>query len=333
MGAKGVPSRILAPVWGSAALYAPRRGAPASAAGQVPIEDLLEVYGWDSVGPDTGLLGVLGSPVGHSLSPLMHNAGLRALGLNLCYLPFESSTVAEFLPLIAELRLRGLSVTLPFKEAIAPHLDRLDPVARRSGAVNTVVKVWNRLEGHNTDVAASVAPLRRWLPLRGARVAVIGAGGAARAFLEGLRGRGARVTLFNRTAARGRDLARATGVRHLPWSRLRGFGCDLLVNTTPVGMAPGTERAPVPAAWVKASRVYDLVYNPPETLFLRRARARGAQVRGGLDMFVAQGAAQFRLFTGREAPVVEMRHAVESALMAPDGPGAPSKVEDADAVR
>jgi len=314
MGTKGVPSRILARAWGSAATYAPRRGAAPSAPGQVPIEDLLELYGWDRVGSSTGLLGVLGSPIGHSLSPAMHNAALEALGLDLVYLPFEASGLAEFLPLISELRLRGLSVTAPFKESILPHLDRVTPVALRCGAVNTVVKVWNRLEGHNTDVAASLAPLRRWMRLRGSRIAVLGAGGAARALLEGLRGRGAEVTVFNRTSGRGRDLARHAGVRYLAWSRLRGHRCDLLINTTPVGQAPMADKSPLPASWLGAPQVYDLVYNPAETLLLRRARARGAEVRGGLEMFVAQGAAQFRLFTGRRPPLAVMRRAAEAAL-------------------
>jgi shikimate 5-dehydrogenase len=109
-------------------------------------------------------------------------------------------------------------------------------------------------------------------------------------------------------------MARRTGARHLPWSRLRGYRCDLLINATPVGQAPRVDVTPIPASWVRAPRVYDLVYNPAETLLLRRARARGAEVRGGLDMFVAQGAAQFRLFTGRRAPVAVMRRAVVSAL-------------------
>ncbi len=122
------------------------------------------------------------------------------------------------------------------------------------------------------------------------------------------------MTIFNRTPANALDLARSTGARHLAWSRLRGHRCDLLINTTPVGQAPRAEATPIPAAWVRSRRVYDLIYNPPETLLLRRARARGAEVRGGLEMFVAQGAAQFRLFTGRRAPLAVMRRAVVEAL-------------------
>ena len=323
MGPKGVPSRILAPLWGSAALFAPRRGAPGSAPGQVPIEDLIDVYRIDQMRGDTGLLGVLGSPVGHSLSPVMHNAGLRALKINMRYLPFEAATLAEFLPLMAELRLRGVSITLPFKEAFLPHLDEVDAEARRCGAVNPVIKVWNRLEGHNTDIQASVDPLRARMKLKGARVAVMGAGGAARACLEGLRGEGARVTVFNRTGSRARDLARRAGVRHLPWGRLQRFPCDLLVNATPVGMEPRIDRTPVPVSWIAAPRVYDLVYNPSETRLMKSARRIGRQTLGGLDMFVAQGARQFRMFTGREAPVEVLRRAVESALAREVGDGNP----------
>jgi len=315
MGPKGVASRILGPSWGSVGVFAPRRGAPASAPGQVPLEDLVETYRLDTLRPSTGLLGVLGSPVGHSLSPAMHNAALEALGLDLRYLPFEASTVAEFLPVLSELRLRGLSVTLPFKEAIVPHLDRVDAGARRLGAVNTVVKIWNRLEGSNTDAAASLVPLRGFVRLKDARIGVLGAGGAARALVPGLVRRGARVTIFSRTPGRGRDLARASGARALPWGRARGFRCDLLVNATPVGMGVRAKALPVPIAWVSARRVYDLIYTPAETALVRRARARGIPAKGGLEMFLAQGAAQFRLFTGQPAPRAVMRRAAQEALV------------------
>ena len=314
MGPKGVPSRILAPSWGSAAVYAPARGAAASAPGQLSLEELFDVYRVHRIGPHTRLLGVVGHPIGHSLSPRLHNAALGELGLDYCYLPFEAARLAEFLPVLVELRLGGLSVTLPHKEAIIPHLDAVDETARRVGAVNTVVKVWNRLEGRNTDVEASLAPLRRRIALKGARVAVMGAGGAARALVDGLVRAGARVTVFNRTAAHARTLARRLGARHLPWARLRRFPCDLLVNATSVGLAPEIDRSPVPVSWITAPVVYDIIYNPPETRLLREARARGKAALQGVDMFVAQAAAQFALFTGRQAPVDLMRRVAMEAL-------------------
>lgn len=314
MGPKGSASRILAGAWGSAAIYAPRRGAPESAPGQVAFEDLLDVYRVLELRPDTALLGVLGSPVDHSLSPVMHNAALAALRINMRYLPFEASTLVEFMPLMSELRVRGLSVTSPFKSALLPYLDDLTPEARRCAAVNTVVKVWNRLHGHNTDIEALIAPLRPLMPLAGSKVAVMGAGGVAAAAVQGLCREGAQVTVFNRTAARGRDLARRAGARALPWRRLHGLRCDLLVNATTVGHGQDQGKTPVPISWVRARRVYDLIYNPPETLLLARARRRGIAVLGGLEMFVAQGAAQFRLFTGQEPPLDVMRQAVRSAL-------------------
>jgi 3-dehydroquinate dehydratase / shikimate dehydrogenase len=314
MGPKGVPSRVLAPHWGSAAIYAPPRGGEPSAAGQIALEDLFDLYRIDRIDAETRVLGVVGSPIGHSLSPLLHNTALGALDLNYCYVPFEATTLAEFLPLVSELRMAGLSVTLPHKERIGQYLDHVDETARAVGAVNTVVKTWNRLEGFNTDVEAALEPLRRRLSFEGSRVAVMGAGGAARALVHGLCREGARVTLFNRTATRARDLARRFGARSLPWPRLKRFACDLLINATSVGLAPEVERTPIPASWVKAPRVYDIIYNPPETLFLKQARARGAETIGGLDMFVAQGAAQFRLFTGREPPVAAMRRSILEAL-------------------
>ena len=317
MGGKGIPSRILAPLWGSAAIYAPARGATDSAPGQIPLDDLFDLYRFDRIGPGTRLLGVLGFPIGHSLSPRVHNAALGALDLDYRYLPLEARTMAEFLPLLSELRLCGLSVTLPHKETILPHLDVLDGTARRIGAVNTVIKIWNRLEGFNTDVEAAVAPLRSRLTLQGMRVAVMGAGGAARALVHGLVAEGARVTLFNRTPSRARDLARALTVRHLPWARLRGFVADLLINATSVGLSPDVDRTPIPGTWIAAPVVYDISYNPPETRLLREARARGLEVIDGLEMFVAQAAAQFELFTGRRAPLDVMRRAALAGLPSP----------------
>ena len=163
MGPKGIPSRILAPFWGSAGVFAPARGATTSAPGQIPLEDLFDQYRFESIGPDTRILGVLGSPVGHSLSPAMHNAALAARGLDYRYLPFEASSIAEFLPLLSDLPLSGLSVTLPHKETIVPYLDEIDTIARAVGAVNTVVKSWNRMKGYNTDAEAAVAPLKRYM--------------------------------------------------------------------------------------------------------------------------------------------------------------------------
>jgi 3-dehydroquinate dehydratase/shikimate dehydrogenase len=325
MGPKGVPSRILAGHWGSAAVYAPARGGAPTAPGQVSLEDLFDLYRWDRIDPETRLLGVVGYPIGHSLSPLIHNVALGAMDLNFRYLPFEATTLAEFLPLASELRVSGLSVTLPHKEKFLSYLDDLDETARAVGAVNTVVKTWNRLEGRNTDVEAALEPVRRrGVALKGSRVAVLGAGGAARALVYGLVRDGARVAVFNRTAGRARELARRFGARALPWGRLRGFACDLLVNATSVGLAPDSERTPLPASWVSAPMVYDIIYNPPETLFLREARARGAEVIGGVEMFVAQGAAQFRMFTGREPPLELMERTVLGALGASpatsDGP-------------
>jgi len=314
MGTKGAPSRVLAPFWGSAAIYAPRRGDRLTAPGQITLEDLFDTYRFDEIGRETRLFGVLGNPIGHSLSPIMHNAAFRALDLDLRYLPFEASTLAEFMPLLADLRLAGLSVTIPYKERFLPHLERLDAAARRAGAVNTVLKRWNRLEGYNSDTAAALAPLRGRIRLRGARVGVLGAGGAARALLAGLQRRGARVTVFSRTRSKAAALAERFGAHPLPWHKARRFRCDLLINATPVGMAPDITRTPIPGSWIAAPLVYDMVYNPLETRFLSLARRRGAGTLGGLEMFLEQGVTQFEMFTGRRAPRPVMRWAVVEAL-------------------
>ncbi len=185
MGAKGAVSRILALAWGSWATFASSRPGRESAGGQFTVEELSERFRVKEIGEGTRLLGVVGFPLGHSLSPLIHNRALRETGIDSCYLPFETEMLGEFLPLREALNLTGFSVTLPYKETIREHLDEVDATAARLGAVNTVVKKGNRLVGSNTDVPAGLRVLERALPVKDRSVAILGAGGAGLALAFG----------------------------------------------------------------------------------------------------------------------------------------------------
>jgi 3-dehydroquinate dehydratase/shikimate dehydrogenase len=323
MGEAGLLTRVLAPAFGAFLTYGSLDAAQATAPGQLSARELRELYRVHALGPRTLVTGLVGSPVGHSLSPHMHNAAFRALGLDAVYLPLEVTDVSDFVRRMADPRtrelewnLRGLSVTAPHKQAIIPHLDAVSPDAARIGAVNTVVVTSDGLEGYNTDADASLVPLEGLVELRGARVAVVGAGGAARALLWSLGERGASATVFARDAERGRTLAAEFGAGASPLEGARFGGFDVVVNTTPLGTRGAREsETPANSQQLAGARLaYDLVYNPTRTRFLEEARAAGCHTVGGLGMLAAQAAEQFRLWTGRELPYTVMLAAAEAKL-------------------
>jgi shikimate dehydrogenase len=211
-----------------------------------------------------------------------------------------------------------VAVTHPHKETMLSHCDEIDPVARKVGAVNTVVRRWNQLVGYNTDVEGGVAPLRRALPLKGARVGILGSGGSARALALGLAREGATVTIFARGAARAEAVARDAGCRVQSWGRARTFHGQVLVNATPVGMHPGPDESPVPWDGIQVEIAYDLVYNPASTRFLREAVQTGARALGGIEMFLEQALLQFGILSGQEAP-----RSLFEEILAPHRKGAP----------
>jgi 3-dehydroquinate dehydratase/shikimate dehydrogenase len=324
MGESGLLTRVLAPSRGAFLTYGSLDGEHATAPGQITARELRELYRVDAINERTSIMGLVGSPVAHSLSPQMHNAAFEARGLDAVYLPFETRDVRAFARRMAHPRtrelawnLRGFSVTAPHKSAIIEELDEIDAAAREIGAVNTVVCEGDELHGYNTDAAASLAPLRALIDLRGARVALIGAGGAARALLWSLRESHARTTLFARDHERARTVAEQfdASSRQLEGAHFNEF--DLVINATPLGTRGAREDETVAsAAQLRGVRLaYDLVYNPAETRFLREARAAGCEACvGGLAMLVSQAAAQFELWTGASAPVEVMRAAAEKKL-------------------
>ena len=327
MGEAGEALRVTARAAGAHfSTYAPPAGWPATAPGQSDAGRLRRRHRrWGAkLASPAPLYGVAGFPVAQSLSPAMHEAAFRHLGIEAAYLPFE--VPPEDLPVfLAAARLAGvagLNLTLPHKEAAVPLLDRLDEDAARIGAVNTILPTDDGLDGGllgvNTDWIGAVGALEEALggPLAGKRASVIGAGGSARAVLYGLRRSGAEATAYARDQARGAACAARFGADCAPLDRLRDASADLLVNTTPVGMAggPAEGKSPAPAEVVAAHEVvFDLVFHPRRTPLLELAAAAGRREVSGLRMLVLQGAAAFTRWTGRPAPLAAMAEAAERA--------------------
>jgi shikimate dehydrogenase len=263
----------------------------------------------------TKLYGVVGYPVGHSLSPVMHNAAFAAKGLNAVYLAFETKDIDGCVKGMRALGIRGLSITIPHKSEVMPLLDEVDGLAKRIGAVNTICNDKGRLVGYNTDAIGAIKALEEKVELDGKTCTIIGAGGAARAIGFILKENGVEVQVANRSSERGRALAHSLDCQYLTLDQLDKISADILINTTPVGMAPRIDHCPVPEqSLTKGMVVMDIIYNPIETRLLTIARARGCMNINGVGMFIHQGAEQFRLWTGLEAPVDTMSRAVEEAL-------------------
>ncbi len=261
------------------------------------------------------VFGLLGNPIGHSLSPLMHNAAFARMGIEAAYIPFRVVHLKDALRGIRGLDIRGVSVTLPFKTGVMSHLDEVEASARQMGAANTVLNQEGRLSGHNTDWMGLVFALRERLEIQGKSFVILGAGGAARAALFGILKDGGIPVIVNRSAERGEALAHEFGCRFLPLSEVRNLQADCLINATPVGMVPNADQMPIPAASLKGFQwVMDMIYNPIETRLLREAGEAGCSAINGLGMFVHQGAEQIKLWTGMEPPRAYMREVVQEEL-------------------
>jgi len=268
-----------------------------------------------SIDSKTALYTVIGDPVVHSLSPVMHNTAFAHTDHNGVYVALRVTDPVGALAGIRTLGIAGASVTIPHKTAVVDHLDQLDPAVEVIGAVNTIVNQNGKLIGYNTDGAGAVCALTAKTSLKYKRVTVIGAGGAARAIGYAAVEQGAWITIANRSTVRGQALAEDLQAGFLPLKEFTGDSCDVLINTTPVGMHPDTDATPIDDSVLRPDMVVmDAVYNPLVTRLLRTADRTGCVTDSGADMFVYQGAAQFELWTGRPAPVDVMRMAVLAAL-------------------
>jgi 3-dehydroquinate dehydratase / shikimate dehydrogenase len=315
MGEQGIISRVLGVRAGSVFTYASAGLGEETAPGQVTAQELRNVYRIDQVDAATRVYGVAGDPVAHSLSPAIMNAGFRRENVNAVYLTLHAKTLKDLLTCVREIPIHGISVTMPYKESILSHLDNTDSHSTKIGACNTVVRAQDgKLYGFNTDAAGIVRPLERRLStLEGARILILGAGGAARAAVFGLKERGAEVYILNRTAVPAQKLARKARARTLKRADLKKLAFDVIINATPVGMG-NTRESPLQDKEINARYVFDMVYDPPETRLLKLARERGAQIIPGIEMFVHQAARQFEIWTGKPAPWDEMLRVVLLAL-------------------
>jgi 3-dehydroquinate dehydratase/shikimate dehydrogenase len=324
MGTAGVPTRVLGPSRGAFLTYGALNVGDATAPGQITASELRHLYRIDKITAQTQVVGLVGLPVAQSVSPQMHNAAFAFLNVDALYMPFEVHDLAAFMKRMTHPRsreldwnLRGLSITAPYKSQIIEWLDWIDLPAKEVGAINTIVIENGMLRGYNTDVIGFIKPLmQKFGNLREARCALIGAGGAAKAVLSGLRQHGSNTTVFARDVKKAAPLADKFGARleNLSNAQLKEF--DVIINTTPLGMrGPFQEETPLRCDQIRGARLaYDLVYNPGETRFLREAREAGCETLGGLGMFLAQADEQFRLWTGLEPPQHVMRDAAVEAL-------------------
>ena len=316
MGDAGVISRVLGVRAGSAFTFAAAGEGDETAPGQITTRTLLDVYRIDQVDAATKVYGVAGTPVSHSLSPLMLNTAFRRETINAVYLALQTNKIQDLLKLVHEIPLQGFSVTMPLKAEILPFLQQTDPLTAKIGACNTVLRAQDgKLYGFNTDVAGIVTPLEKRISnLKGSRALVLGAGGAARAAIFGLKAKGAEVYILNRTVETAQKLARQAGAKVIKREQLLKTDFDVIINATPVGMIGGKAGSPLTVEELRTKLVFDLVYKPIETPLLRLARQQNIAVITGLEMFVQQGARQFEIWTGKPAPEEEMLRVVAHSL-------------------
>ena len=338
MGDIGMPTRVLAGRCGAPFTFATFHEDRVMAPGQIGWRQMRDLYRYDSISAATRIYGVVADPVAHSLSPVVHNAALAAAGIDGVYLPFRvpAEHLDEFLEAAADWPLSGLSVTIPHKEAVLKHATHQEDLVRSIGAANTLAFEPAGVTAFNTDAAAALESLKAVLADReeeaggaggapnpspiatqgmGVKTAlVLGAGGAARAVAFGLKQEGVEVTVSSRTLERARRIAAEVGCKAVDWAaRYRGQH-DCIVNATPVGMHPNVDETPYSKDHLRSYMVvFDTVYNPENTLFVKEARAMGCSIVTGVEMFVRQAAIQFRIWNQTEASEQVMRDALKRA--------------------
>jgi shikimate dehydrogenase len=263
---------------------------------------------------------IIGDPIAHSLSPRIHNAAYKELGIDAEYeytaRQVRPDELAAFMDEVRREGILGVSCTAPHKVAIMDYIDTIDDVAVRIGAVNTVVNESGTLRGYNTDWLGAVLPLEQLTSLQGKQVALLGAGGAARAIAYGITEKGAHLTIYNRTLNKARELAQDFGAEARSLEDPAAIrDMDIIINATSVGMEPDSSNTPLPKEYITGRQiVFDSIYVPYETRLLREAGREGAQIVHGTEMLLQQGVAQFELYTGYDAPEAAMRTALEEAL-------------------
>lgn len=327
MGEAGKWTRILGSAHGAFMTYAALETGSETAPGQISVDDMTDVFRVKEHDENTGVYGIVAGNTGYSVSPWMHNAAFKAAGLNSVFVPLQVADLGAFFSRIVlpdtreiDLNFKGFSVTNPHKQAIIPFLDDIDETAAKMGAVNTVKIEDGKLYGFNTDTVGFITSLRQaYGELADVRVAVYGAGGAARACIYSLQQEGAVVTLVGRNQEKGQVLADEFEIEFQEPSTVKhplANYFDIIVNATPLGTAGTSMNFAIleTEQLLGIKLVYDLVYNPSETTLIREAKAAEVPTIGGLEMLIAQGVKQFEIWTGSDAPVDAMRAAVRKRL-------------------
>jgi 3-dehydroquinate dehydratase/shikimate dehydrogenase len=329
MGEIGIFTRILGRKFGAPFTYAGFNPERVFAAGMMQHGVMRHDFAYDQIDANTEVYGVMGDPIEQSLSPVVHNAAFRDLGLNKVMVPFlvPASELPAFFSELLWLDVKGCSVTIPHKQTIVQHLQQKEGAVERTGSCNTVVfKEDGQRIGYNTDYRAAMDSLEVAMsghesdesssPLFDKQVLILGAGGVARAIAFGLVRRGAHVTITNRHDERATELAEEVGCRTVTWSMRASTMADVMINATPVGMHPNVDDTPLPAAAFSRPNVivFDAIYHPENTMMIKLARERGCQTVTGADMFIRQAAVQFKLYTGQDAPPDVMLDALKLKL-------------------
>lgn len=316
MGETGFPTRVLSTSVGGIYTYAAPLAASGTASGQVSAKQLRNLYRVEKFSKAAKIYGVIADPVRHSISPAVHNRAFQARRLDSVYLPFlvHPPQLKDFMTLAAALPIAGFSVTIPHKQKIMRYLDIIDPLARRIGAVNTVWRKAGKWRGANTDADGVTVPLSKQLRLSKANVLLVGNGGAARGAAYALTAAGAKLSIVGRNPDRVRALAKACDAEPISREQAEAGQFDALVHATPLGMHPHVNECFFDGR-IPAEIVFDMVYNPRETVLLRRAREQGSIVIEGLSMFIEQASRQFEIWTGDTPPVSVMEKAAVEALV------------------
>lgn len=332
MGEIGLPSRILCGKYGSPLTYATFNRDRELAPGQLSFEEMKYLYRYDKITDKTAVYGVIGDPISHSMSPLIHNAALQKANLDAVYIPIRipQDTLKQSLDAMDWLGIKGLSVTIPHKEIAADYAQFKTDEVTAIGAANTLVRDDdNKWHASNTDYDAALESVLVGLNsenpdagfLQGRKVMVLGAGGAARAIALAMVRSGAQVTICSRTHKRAVALADEIECLHATWENRGAGDPDILINCTPVGMHPNVDDTPFAGNWLSEnSLIFDTVYNPEQTLLLKHAKERGCRRVSGIEMFVRQAARQFEQFTGNSCPIDQMRETLRRAI-SPIGSG------------
>ncbi|MFN0157825.1 MAG: shikimate dehydrogenase [Bacteroidota bacterium] len=300
MGEAGEASRLLYKKFGGWATYAAAETGSIAALGQISGSVLKKLYRADSLKPQTRVFGVIGNPLKQSKGTHLHNPLFQKAKMDAVYCKFPVADLDAFMNGVGT-RLDGFSVTIPHKQNIMKYLDEIDPVAKTIGAVNTVVRRKNKLYGTNTDAPGALDAIEAVQPVKGKRVLVVGAGGAARAIAYEAKQRGAHVLIVNRTDKKAQVLAKEFGLEYVSLKQLERTEIDIIANATSVGMVPDVNESPLPKALLKGKVVFDAVYNPPLTKLLQDAKSVGAKTISGTEMYLNQAAMQSVLYTGKKA--------------------------------